>query len=139
MSFLILFLSPNVVFAEVNSGSESFPANHESDCKNYLNISISASRYSRATTINTDSVSPRSITMSCKGRCKAYIYYADYGNLEKIGENADTKGDRSTSDEDEESADVKKHVKTFSNSYTWSLGAGKEALIVVLSLNKKEK
>ena len=45
MSFLILFLSPNVVFAEVNSGSESFPANHESDCKNYLNISISASRY----------------------------------------------------------------------------------------------
>ncbi len=138
MSFLILFLSPKVVFAEVNSGSESFPVNHESDCQNYLNISISASAYSRATTINTDSVSPRTITMSCKGRCKAYIYYADYGDLEKIGENADAKGDRSTSDEDEESTDVKKHVKTFSNSYSWSLGAGKEALIVVLSLDKKE-
>lgn len=70
--FGVILLCPNKVYADVYSGAESFPENHTTDCKKYLNISISASKYSRATDVNTNKVSSRTVSITCKGRCKAY-------------------------------------------------------------------
>ena len=129
---LLMLSSPIVVNAEYsNYGSK--PSGYDSSCKNYLNISITANPYNRKTTMNTDDTSKRKITMKCKGRCKAYIYYADYGTLDALESGIQI------SDEDEETPDndIKLKKKTFSDSWEWYLPAGREALVVVISVKKK--
>lgn len=126
---LLIILFPSTVLAATNAATnaatESTPEGYISKCKSYLGISITASAYQRTTSISTNTVSPRTINMTCKGRCKYYIYYADYGSLEKLESDNNTK---STSDSDEDTDDlVKVKKKNFTDSATWSLPAGKEA------------
>lgn len=128
----LLTISSNNVYALYQNG-DSNPSGYENKCKMYLGINIEASEYKRVTSVSTNNVEERKITMTCRGRCKYYIYYANYGDLEKLG-------NQTTNEDDEDTDDVtyKLKKKTFTNSDTWKLPAGKEALVVVLSLRNKK-
>ncbi len=129
---LVLLLFPKTILADGYAVSKSDPDNYDSVCKSYLGISITASAYDRNTSISSNNVTSRTISMACKGRCRAHIYYAPYGNLDLLGSESIGEDDADI----EDLVSTKKH--TFNDSYTWSLPAGYEALIIVVSLNERE-
>lgn len=150
--FLVsIILSSSNVYAVAKVDSESgsitkggVAQNYASRCKSYLGISIEASDYTRDTTITTNNVSSRYITIKCKGRCKYYMYVTDYGNLEKLGDSS-VDDDEVDSDGDEFEL-PKPKTKTFTDCpknsedkcTSLELKPGKEALIIVVSLDKKK-
>lgn len=163
---LMIAVIPSSVFAaaKTSTGSNAVPAHYDSnnnlihakvnkwgsECFNKYGMTISADPYSRkagyaGNGVYYNDVSPRKVTITFKNavstKYKVYIYQADYGEISKLSNSNTTNDD----DEDDDGEDyIKPKVKTIKANYgktvwdDYSVPAGKEALIIVISNGKKK-
>lgn len=145
LSYMIL---PSVVVADTYKSTGSTHSGWETKCTNKFGIDITATKYNRtsgyANGTYYNNVSDRFITIKVpsKTRYKVYFYYAPYGTFNDLTTN-DT-----TNEEDEDADDAvrlrkytinKKGTKDSDlvDSMQLKLSPGFEALVVVISANKK--
>lgn len=128
-----------------NFGAEPSDAEKKKACGNALGITITAGDYQRTSGyvngVYTNSVSARPITITTKkaGKWKILIYHGPVNSLSKLEDlskkEIDEYNDENEEDEEKDVIRIKK--KVFTNfkdkSWTWSLPAGEEALVVVLN------
>lgn len=132
-----------------NFGAEPSATEKKQACGKALGITITAGDYQRtsgyANGVYTNSVSARPITITTKkaGKWKILIYHGPVNSLSKLEdlskEEIDEYNDEKEEDEEKDLVRIKK--KVFTNfkdkSWTWSLPAGEEALVIVLNNAKK--
>ena len=145
-----VFIIPSNVIAKSKQTSEGSCTNKNPNelCSKQVGINIKMGKYTRNTSTTSNDVPPRKITIIPNDNdieYKALMIITDEGKMEELDLNAKISSKSKTLKElKEEIEDIDDDInvkrKTFKGRYDgWSLGSGKEAMIIVMLIDKSKR